>query len=259
VSGSGTSYNFFVSQPPSGLINFTWATNHGIADLATIPNAFNGASTNASWSVTLDSRTILIQSNGLWRFVKGTSEASDPPSAWRFPGFNDSGWSNAPAPFFYGDPYSNGVPAYTHLTDMQSNYTGLFLRQEFTVTNASMLTNLYLGAAIDDGFIVWINGVQVFRFNVPAGELPYTATAITASVEPALMGAGYIGYNLTNAPAALVTGVNVLAIHALNQAIGNNDFGFNAQLYTYLSDAPFAAPRLVGTIPAPGDCSPFPA
>src|SRR4030095_7175010 len=103
--------------------------------------------------------------NAVWRFVKGTDEESPIGSAWRQPVFDDSSWSNSPAPFFFGDPYTN-FPAGifgTHLTDMNSNYTTIYLRKEFTVSNRASITNLLLNHQSDDGFIAWLNGVEVLR------------------------------------------------------------------------------------------------
>ena len=41
------------------------------------------------------------------------------------------------------------------------------------VPNAAAVTNLFLRGQVDDGMIVWINGVEVLRTNAPAGEVPY--------------------------------------------------------------------------------------
>ncbi len=255
VTGSGSNYVFSLSQPPSGTVNVSWATNHGIFDLAATPNAFSRTAAGAAWSFTLDARTVLIASNSYWLFVKGTNEASSPTNAWRLLDFDASSWSNAPAPFFYGDPYSNGVPAYTYLFDMLSNYSTIYLRQEFTVANRTAITNLLLNAQSDDGFIAWLNGVEVLRVNAPSGEVPYNGVAPVAANESNQGGAPYVVYTLTNNAAShLVSGTNVLAIHALNQSLtASSDFGFNAQLYTFPSDVGVTAPRLTRADPPPGD------
>ena len=103
LSGGGASYTFNVAQPAAGTLNITWATNHSIIDTAAPPNSFVGTGTNAAWSFTLDTRVVLVQSNSNWRLFKGLAEASAPASAWRQPGFDDSSWSNSPAPFFFGE------------------------------------------------------------------------------------------------------------------------------------------------------------
>ena len=260
VIGNGTTFTFAVVQPPTAnttVVSVTWATNSGIMDVVGDPpaNAFNA--TGATWNFVLDTRSTLLASNSNWRFIKGLAEASTPTNAWRQLGFDDSGWSNAPAPFFYGDPYTN-VPAGiygTHLTDMQSNYSTIYLRQEFIVTNRASITNLFLNTQSDDGFIAWLNGVEVLRVNVPAGEVPYTGVSPAQSTEPNQTGSSYIIYTMTNAAASrLINGTNILAVHALNQSLTtSSDFGFNAQLYMFPADFSRVPPRLVQATPAPGD------
>ena len=253
VSGSGATYAFSVSQPASGTVNVTWAASHGIADQAVTPTPFNASGAGAVWSYTLDAKSILVESNSSWRFVKGTNEASFPANAWRLAAFDDAGWSNAPAPFFYGDPYSNGAPAFTLLSDMRSNYTTIYLRKSFVLPNAANITNLFLRAQSDDGFIAWINGVEVYRYNVASGEIPSTGVASSTSPEPQNNGAAYNTYTLPDPRGYLVSGANVLAVQAVNEALStSSDFGFNAQLYTYQADTEVLAPRLVKKEPAPG-------
>jgi hypothetical protein len=257
VSGSGSNYVFNVLQPASGTLTVSWATNHNIADFAEIPNSFVRTAAGNSWAFVLDSRTTFIQSNSVWHFVKGLGEASDPTNAWRQLAYNDSFWSNSPAPFFYGDPYTNvarGILG-THLTDMRSNYSSIYLRREFAVVNRGAVTNLLLNAQSDDGFVAWLNGVEVLRVNVAGPSTPFNGTSIGQSQEPGNVGAGYIVYTLTNnAVQHLISGVNVLAVHALNENVStSSDFGFNAQLYSFLADFAVIAPRVAQAVPAPGD------
>ena len=254
LGGGGASYIFSFSQPPSGPVNITWANGHGIADLASPPNAFNPSGAGGTWSYTLDARTILVESNSYWLFVKGTAEASSPSDAWRQIAFDDSAWSNSPAPFFYGDPYNAaGIPG-TELTDMQGNYSSVYLRQRFFVPNVTAVTNLYLVAQSDDGFIAWINGVEIVRYNMPAGDIPYNGEAPSPISEPNNQGAAYISYTLSGASSYLVEGTNVITVHAFNNSPStSSDFGFNAQLYTYLADASVVPPRVSSVSPAAGD------
>ena len=84
-SGSGSNYVFQVAQPASGTLTVSWTTNHSIADFADLPNSFLRTAAGNSWSFVLDSRTTFIPSNTVWRFIKGTAEASDPVRAWRQP------------------------------------------------------------------------------------------------------------------------------------------------------------------------------
>src|SRR4030095_9464947 len=152
-SSAGTNYTFSFRAPASGTVNISWLATHGITDLATPPNAFNATGPGATWIYTLDNRTVLVQSNGTWRFVKGLAEASTPIDAWRAIAFDDSGWSNALAPFYYGDPYNTPANPGTLLSDMLGGYSSIYLRRTFTIPFAAAVSNLFLVHQSDDGFI----------------------------------------------------------------------------------------------------------
>lgn len=142
----------------------------------------------------------LVFSTGAnWRLFKGRSEASSPDTtAWRGVNFVDSAFTDSPAPFWYGDV----LPGGTQLSDMQNQYTTIFLRRNFVLTNTADISGLILSAFCDDGFIVWINGVEVQRYNVPAGNLAFNASASGAvPTEPPPT----VEYTLTN-PNYLVVG-----------------------------------------------------
>ncbi len=254
LSGAGATYTFNFSQPAAGTVNISWASGHGIADLAASPNPFNAGGAGATWSYTLDPRTILVQSNATWRLLKGYAEASTPMDAWRFPAFDESAWSNAPAAFFYGDTgYSSAQYPGTSVADMANNaYSSIFLRTKFFVPGAAGVTNLYLNGQSDDGYIAWINGVEVVRYNMPAGEIAYNGSASGAVNEPNNNGAGWILQTLANANSYLVEGTNELAVQAFNVVTtpASSDFGFNMQLYTYLADPSVVPPRVAAVSPS---------
>src|SRR3954447_23933686 len=129
--------------------------------------------------------------NASWKLFKGRSEASSPDAtAWRLPAFNDASWTDAPAPIYYTStptepPFYNGGPVTgTVLTDMLNSYTCVYLRKSFVVTNASVLGAVTLEAAIDDGFIIWLNGIEIARTNMPSGFVSYNGRALASAVEP---------------------------------------------------------------------------
>src|SRR5689334_8565180 len=122
-----------------------------------------------------------------WRYFPGWTEASPgDPTAWRGLGFDDSTWRTGQAPFYYENQPTSAT-AYsgkTELTDMQGNYTCLFLRKTFSINNPSDIQQLQLASQSDDGFIAWVNGMEVARFNMPGGEIPYNGVSEPALTEP---------------------------------------------------------------------------
>ena len=170
---------------------------------------------------------ILVATNSLWAMKKGTAEASAPTNAWRAAGFDDSTWINTQAPFYYGTRYTGNSP----LNDMRNGYLCVYLRRPFMMTNSTAFGGLLLKAFCDDGFVAWINGKEVVRYNVQAARYAYTNTA-TVSINTT----AYTNFIITNLASFLVDGANLLAIQAFNQSANSSDFVFDAELSSMVMD-----------------------
>jgi hypothetical protein len=186
------------------------------------------------------SRPIALDSTWSWR--KGTSEASAPIQAWRQLTFDDAHWDIGPAPFHYGE----GITTGTELPDMRGNYACIFLRQTFLIPDPESVGSLTLRALCDDGFIAWINGIEIARYNMPAGEPSYDSFAIAAVPEPVR----FFEYSLPDPAVYLAAGANVLAVQVYNNQINSSDLQFNAELLSSQPD--YEPPVIVAIDPAPG-------
>src|SRR5689334_15092495 len=157
-------------------------------------------------SVLLQSAALvpLVATNASWSLFKGRTEASSPDiTAWRTNGFNDSAFTNTPAPFTYGESYAYG----TVLDDMINQYSCFFLRRTFVITNLSQFSALQFGAKVDDGFVAWINGVEVARTNIGSPGDPVVFTSLAAGATEPVPFQFYSLYP----PNYLVLGTNTLA------------------------------------------------
>jgi hypothetical protein len=175
---------------------------------------------------------VLVAPDSTWRFFKGYSEASTPDTtAWRQLGFDDSAWVTSQAAFYYENNPGNPTEytGNTDLTDMFGGYTCIFMRQTFVVTNVYDLAALQVAALSDDGYIAWINGQEVGRFNMPAGDVPYNGTASPALPEPI----PWWTNTVSDLQSLLVPGTNILAVNAFNCSLsGSSDFIINPALYS---------------------------
>jgi hypothetical protein len=177
-----------------------------------------------------------------WRLFKGRAEASNPTDAWRARTFVDSAFVTSPAPFWYGDARPGG----TQLTDMINTYTCFFLRTTFTVTNLTEVGSLQLRFYIDDGYVMWINGVEVKRYGV-SDPLTIGTLAVNQSVDPAVFEDATLPVPVTG---YLVEGTNYFCVQVFNTTLASSDLGFDCQLRSVVPD--FVAPTIASQIPAPG-------
>jgi hypothetical protein len=191
----------------------------------------------------------LIATNSTWRYLKGTNEASPADAAaWRAASFSDAAWPAGKAAFYYEQETSSSTKytGNTVLSDMYGGYTCVFLRQAFTVSNLYDYASLQLSALSDDGFIAWINGQEVARFNMPSGDIAYNGTSSAALSEPVPWSTNFV----TNLSTLLVTGTNTLAVQAFNCNLGaSSDFTINPGLYGFRDTA---APTVAQLYPAAG-------
>jgi hypothetical protein len=109
----------------------------------------------------------------------------------------------------------------------------VYTRRTFTVANPAAITRLTLAADYDDGFIAYVNGVEVARRNMPPGAATNTTVA-AGNHEASRGGTGstpeekeFIGID----PSVLVTGTNLIAVEGHNVSLGSSDFSLIVELY----------------------------
>jgi len=183
----------------------------------------------------------LITTNSTWKFKRGRANSAPASPAWRSQSLNDSSWKTWTAPFHYGEKLQGG----TDLEELYGSYTCIFLRKRFDVADPSEVKRLILNARCDDGFIAWINGVEVWRFNMPDGEIPPSGVALSPR-EPG----AFISHGVLQPEQFLVKGKNVLAVQAFNAALRSGDFFFDLELAKASSES--KRPSILSVNPAPG-------
>ncbi len=105
---------------------------------------------------------------------------------------------------------------------------GAFVRVPFTVANPASIQTLRLAVRANDGFAAWINGAPVASFNTTAS--PAWDAVATAASHPGRV------RTTDFAPANLVAGTNVLALHGLNRSTSDTSFLTTATLDAISAD-----------------------
>lgn len=162
-----------------------------------------------------------------------------PGMKWYQPAFDDSAWQSGPGPFGFGTLTNNPTAIATRLaTSVQYLTPTTYFRRTFTVDAADQARTdqLQLVVEYNDGFVAYLNGVEVARRNggpvnkfiyhdqpaynreVFAGTQPIPSTTTTESIV------------LATAASTLLVGENILAIHALNADAFNSTFYLKADL-----------------------------
>ncbi len=155
----------------------------------------------------------LIELKSQWNYFKGTSDPSDPYDEWKNSDFSISGWSSGNAPFGYG---YNGVE--TQLTDMNGNYSTFYLRKEIEIADLSEIDDVTISVAFDDGFILWINGIEIVRNSAPGYPI-YKRLATNPHSADELE-----KYSFSISELPLNQGNNTVAVQGFNVSLTSTDF-----------------------------------
>lgn len=196
----------------------------------------------------LQAQTTLVPSGATWSYLRGTAEASNPISAWRARTFIENGWSSGAAPFWLGFAGIAGGTPLTGMSTVPGNHSTVFLRHTFSVADPAEIGALTLQASSDDGFIAWLNGIEVARFNITTASPTFTSVAtgtVSGSTPPV-----FASYPLPDPRSSLVSGANVLAVMGFNRTNTDPDFYQEFRLVTSASDGD--APTIMNVTPAPG-------
>lgn len=116
-------------------------------------------------------------------------------------------------------------------TDLRAAMFGVnasaYFRFPFVAADVAAVDRLKLRLRYDDGFVAYLNGVEVASANAPA-----TTTWNSAATERRAdkLATQFEEFDLNSARGLLLNGTNVLAIHGLNVNAANADFLIQAQL-----------------------------
>lgn len=174
----------------------------------------------------------IIREGDTWRYFPGRSL---PGENWTKTGFDDSSWNSGPSGFGYGD--NDDATVLKDMSDKTTGYASVFIRKYFEVANPADIKHLNLAADYDDGFVAYVNGIEVARRNMPPG--PVTNTTLASDEHEASRGDGasdpqekeFIAVD----PKLLVPGKNVIAVSGHNVAIDSTDLSLIVELYIHVT------------------------
>ncbi|HXI53382.1 MAG TPA: lamin tail domain-containing protein, partial [Candidatus Saccharimonadales bacterium] len=164
----------------------------------------------------LGTNTVISLTN-VWRYEPS---GTDLGTGWRVPDYDDSAWASGRGMFFAG---TNTLPAARN-TELALGPTTYYFRTTFVYSGAPAFQSATLRYAVDDGIVVYLNGREMARFNMPTGPISYTNNA-----------SGAIGFILLRTPVNIaltnfVIGTNVLAAEVHQAVTSGDDMAFGMEL-----------------------------
>ena len=182
-------------------------------------NASTAGSTNVGVFAVSD--PTLIAAKSVWKYL---ANGSDQGTAWRNAGFDDSAWTNGAGILGYGRGDEGTVVSYG--PNASQKYLTTYFRRTFNVDNAAAVTGLQLRLQLKDGAVVYVNGVEVARPNMPAGTITSQTYASTNVSSPG----DRTWSSIQVPPSVLTTGTNTISIEVHKNYRSSSSLALDVQL-----------------------------
>jgi uncharacterized repeat protein (TIGR01451 family) len=168
--------------------------------------------------------TSLMNYGGAWRYYSLSNYILAPLNIsllnWTQDAYNDaSNWTNTASnsnAFGYNETGVN--------SPSQNNRSTYYLRRDINIANPSQYATITLTVKYDDGAIVYVNGNEVARMNMPAGIALYgTSPTVSRNYDDG-------DYVIELPSSAFSNGNNQIAVALYNRSTGTNDFYYDMKL-----------------------------
>jgi len=222
------------NQPP-------WPTAaNGLGSSLQLRDATRDNNRVGNWAVVTSpvqtTDTEVVSFTNVWRY---NQSGIDLGTTWKEPGYNDTAWPSGRA-LLYNETAPLPAPANTLLTLGPNTF---YFRAKFTNNLAATTAKtLLVRTAVDDGFVVYLNGQELHRLRL-TGDPP-------AYGEPAGNVGDAVIEGVFELPATLlVSGENVLAAEVHQSGAGSTDVVFGLELVIReLPATPFSPGTPNGTL-----------
>ena len=175
----------------------------------------------------------LIPRKSTWKyFDQGSEPASINGVNWKSVSYNDNSWSTGAGCFGFGSRSDLSTQT-TRTTSNGTFVNTTYFRQRFTLDSTKGITGLKISLNRDDGAIVYLNGTEILRDNMPSGDVDFST--FSADVVSSTTDSTY--FDFTVSADKLRTGANVIAVE-IHQCNGSSsDMYFDMELGT-ITNAP---------------------
>lgn len=168
----------------------------------------------------------LVLEGAVWKYL---DDGNDLGTAWRESDYDDSSWESGASGLGFGN---KGIVTTLDRGPSSSRNITFYFRKEFNVTTAQLNSlegddpfyQILVGIVRDDGAVIYINGDELYRENMPAGNIKWSTlasssaggTSETRFYDSSPEGTG-----------KLVSGRNIVAVELHQSSPGSSDAGFN--------------------------------
>ena len=162
----------------------------------------------------------ILPKGSTWKYL---DNGSNQGTAWRASDFDDGAWKSGRAELGYGDTQRTEVSFGGNSND---KHITTYFRKQFDVADKSAYETLQLRLQRDDGAVVYLNGQEIVRSNMPGGTIRHTTES------SGVVGGGdettFFEFDLDLAD--LKNGENTLAVEIHQTSPTSSDISFDLEL-----------------------------
>lgn len=148
---------------------------------------------------------------------------------WKNSNYVDTTWPFYFGKFGYGD--GNEKTLLNYGSNPSNKQITTYFRKNFTIQDSSTIDSLLFRILVDDGAVVYLNGNEIFRKNMPNGTISYNTTANNS-----IYGTDEDTYFEHRIGAKLRNGINTLAVEVHQSDPESADKGFDLEVVAKKQD-----------------------
>ena len=179
----------------------------------------------AMWS---QNEEIILSPGSDWHYL---DDGSNQQSAWKETAFDYSTWQNDLAPLGYGDPVSTEI---SYGDDSQNKHVTYYFIKDIEVDIENLPEQINFNIRRDDGIIVYVNGEEVIRDNMPEGDIDFETFSSTT-----IDGGDETTYYSFSLPKSIFEdGTNRIAVELHNRGLSSSDISFDMSINYQIMEEP---------------------
>jgi len=176
------------------------------------------------------SQDTLLNAGALWKY---NDTGINLGSSWKELNYNDAVWSQGYAPLGYGLPTINNTVSFG--PSSTNKYTTTYFRKSVNISDpCDLYSKIQFDIRRDDGVVIYINGVEVLRSNMPSSGISFSTFSSSCAADN-----GSIWQQFDISPNYFVNGNNLIAVELHQCNLTSSDLLFNLRLIGSKSMAGF--------------------
>jgi len=172
----------------------------------------------------------LLNAGSLWKY---NDLGANLGNSWKDNNYSDASWLQGNAPLGFGLTSINTTVSFG--PSSTNKYTTTYFRKWVNVTNPrDLYSKIQFNVRRDDGVIIYVNGVEVLRSNMPSGNVTNTTFSSSCAADN-----GSVWQTIDIATNYFNDGYNLIAVELHQCNLTSGDLFFNLQMIGSKSIAGF--------------------